>query len=212
MHASHRESAERVRAALESGRRDPAWFRSALLEVPFTERDAWLDRVLGIDEVYDDGPELPRGSVPYLPCSVEHLLQIVERAPVRASDVFVDLGAGVGRAATLVHLLSGASTIGVEIQPRLVAAARELTARLSLANVTWIEGDAAELDERVASGTVFFLYCPFGGKQLDKVRSHLELIARAKSIRVCCVDLQLPPCNFLTLRSSEVGLEIFQSC
>jgi hypothetical protein len=102
--ATHRESAEWIRSQLSNARIPPPVFRAALMRVPPTERDAWLDQVLGLDVVPDDGPELPRGCVPYMPCPVDALLRMVEHAGVQASDVFVDVGAGVGRAAALVHL------------------------------------------------------------------------------------------------------------
>lgn len=212
MRANDRRSAERVRDAIEGGRHDRARFRSTLLDVPPIERDAWLDVVLGLDELPDDGPELPKGCVPYLPCPVDDLLQVVDHAPVRASDVFVDVGSGVGRAAAFVHLLTGASAIGLEVQPRLVRAARDLAARLKISRVLSIEGDAAELSGRVATGTIFFLYCPFGAERLATWLTAVEPIARARAIRVCCVDLPLPPRDWLTLEASpRAGLEMHRS-
>src|SRR5215469_14927659 len=109
MDADHRDSAEHVRSRIERGQHDPSMFRAALLSIPPTERDAWLDLVFGLGELPDDGPELPRDCVPYLPCPVDALLRMVEQASVRPSDVFVDVGSGVGRAAALVHLLTGAA-------------------------------------------------------------------------------------------------------
>src|SRR5262249_18543482 len=106
---------------------DPPAFRAALLGVPAGERDAWVDRVLGLDGLPDDGPALPAGGVPYLPCSVEVLLRMVDEASVGSGDVFVDVGAGPGRAIALVHLLTGAAAVGLEIQPALVSAAHDLT-------------------------------------------------------------------------------------
>ena len=81
-------------------------------------RDAWVDQLFGLGAPPEDGPQLPVGCVPYLPCSVDALLRVAEHAPVRASDLFVDIGAGVGRAAALMHLLTGAPAFGVEVQPR----------------------------------------------------------------------------------------------
>lgn len=212
MHTCHRQSAERIRAAIEGGRHEPSRFRAALLEAPPASRDAWLNVALGLDEIPDDGPELPKGCVPYLPCPVDDLLQIVDRAPVRASDVFVDVGSGVGRAATFVHLLTGASAIGLEVQPRLVRAARELTARLGVAGVSSYEGDAVELTGHVLSGSVFFLYCPFSDERLTTWLTHLEPIARARPLRVCSVDLSLPPRDWLALESTpRAGLTIHRS-
>jgi SAM-dependent methyltransferase len=192
-----RQSALDARSSIEHGYHDAARFRAALLGVPADDRDAWLDLVLGIDELPADGSDLPRGCVPYLPCSVDALLRVIDRAGVRDTDVFVDIGSGLGRATALVHLLTGASAIGLEIQPALAIAARELASRLLLARVPCIEGDAAELAGRMTIGTVFFLYCPFGGERLTRVLEQLETIARTRMLRVCCVDLPLPPCAWL---------------
>jgi len=171
--------------------------RAALAGVPPLERDAWVDRALGLGAPPDDGPALPRGCVPYLPCPVDALLRLTEHGHVRASDVFVDVGAGVGRAAALVHLLTGASVVGLEIQPELVTAARDLVARLGLPRVSFVEGDAPRLAAALAAGSVFFLYCPFSGERLAELLANLEPAARAREIRVCCVDLPLPPCAWL---------------
>ena len=134
-----------------------AALRAALAAMPPFERDAWIDRALSLGVPPNDGPALPRGCVPYLPCPVDALLRLTEHAPVRGSDMFVDIGAGAGRAAALVHLLTGASVVGLEVQPQLVSAARALAARLSLSRVTFVEGDALQLTAALASGTVFFL-------------------------------------------------------
>jgi SAM-dependent methyltransferase len=196
--AAHRRSADRIRAGLSSAAATPARFRAALTRVPPSERDAWLDRILALEGIPADGPELPRGCVPYLPCPVDALLRMVDQAGVRASDVFVDLGSGVGRAAALVHLLTGAPAIGIEIQPALVRAARDLTTRLSALRFSPVEGDASRLAGFIGVGSVFFLYCPFSGTRLENVLKDLELIARTREIRVCTVDLPLPPRPWLT--------------
>lgn len=171
--------------------------REALLEVPPAQRDAWVDRVLGLGELPEDGPELPRGCVPYMPCAVDRLVQMVDRVPVRASDVFVDVGAGVGRAGALVHLLTGAAVIGLEVQPHLVREARALATRLAAERLVFVEGDALALAGYIAIGTVFFFYCPFSGERLARVLRELEWIARTRAIRVCCIDTPLPPCDWL---------------
>jgi SAM-dependent methyltransferase len=199
MDARHSRSAERARRSIEQGRHDPVWFRAALLQVPPAARDPWLDLALGLDTPPDDGPALPRGCVPYLPCSVDALLGIVDETPVRASDVFVDVGSGVGRATALVHLLTGAAAIGVEIQPHLIERARQLVARLAAAPIAHLEGDATTLTAHIATGSVFFLYCPFSGERLRRFLAELEAIARTKTIRICCVDLPLPPCPWLAV-------------
>jgi hypothetical protein len=212
MEARHLTSAEAARRSIERGLHDPAAFRATLLDVPVGERDAWVDLVLGLDDLPLDGPALPAGGVPYLPCSVEVLLRTVDEAPVRSNDVFVDVGAGPGRAIALVHLLTGAGAVGLEIQPGLVHAARGLTARLGLSRVPCLEGDAAALAAYMVVGSVFFLNCPFSGARLAKVLDDLERIARTRPLRVCCVCLPLPPRSWLTREPGRGGeLEIYRS-
>ena len=205
-------SAEAARRSIERGLHDPSAFRAALLGVPAGERDAWVVLVLGLDDLPPDGPALPAGGVPYLPCSVEVLLRMVDEAPVRSTDVFVDVGAGPGRAIALVHLLTGAGAVGLEIQPKLVSAAHGLTARLGLSRVRSIEGDAATVAAFMVTGSVFFFYCPFSGARLAKVLDHLEPIARTRELRVCCVDLPLPPRSWLAREPGRGGaLDIYRS-
>jgi hypothetical protein len=205
-----RESAAAIRSLLESGRHDAPAFHDALLTVAPASRDTWLDRVLGLGDIPDDGPDLPRDCVPYLPCPVDAVLRTVEQAAIRRSDVFVDVGSGVGRAGALVHLLTGASVIGLEVQHGLVLAARDLARRLRLSRVSTVEGDASTLTGRAAAlGTVFFLYCPFSGNRLERVLANLEPLARARMLRVCCVDLPLPSRPWLTretLRSGDLTI------
>jgi SAM-dependent methyltransferase len=212
MDAGHLTSAAAARLSIERGLHEPAAFRAALLGVPAAERDAWVDLVLGLDDLPLDGPALPAGGVPYLPCSVEVLLQVVDEAPVRPSDVFVDVGAGPGRVIALVHLLTGAGAIGLEVQPHLVEAARGLTARLGLSRVACIQADASAGAAFMATGSVFFFNCPFSGARLEKVLDDLEPIARTRPLRLCCIYLPLPPRPWLTRQPGRGGeLEIYRS-
>jgi SAM-dependent methyltransferase len=212
MGPSDRESAAAMRARVGTGELTPCAFRHALDAVPSPDRDGWVDAVLGLDGVLDDGPALPQGCVPYLPCAVDAVLRAVELAGVRPGDVFVDLGSGVGRVAALAHLLTGASAVGVEIQPHLVAASRELLERVGLERVSAVEGDAAVLAQRLAIGTVFFLYCPFGGERLERVLDGLQSLAQTHPLRVCCVDLLLPERAWLTpVASAHRGVIVYRS-
>jgi hypothetical protein len=212
MDARHLTSAASARRSIERGLHDPSAFRAALLGVPAAEREDWVDLVLGLDGLPPDGPALPPGGVPYLPCSVDVLLRMVDEAQVRSSDVFIDVGAGAGRAMALVHLLTGAGAIGLEIQPQLVDAAHGLASRLGLDRVRCIEGDAASLAAFMVVGSVFFLNCPFSGARLEKVLDDLEPIARTRRLRICCVVLPLPSRPWLTREPTRYGeLEIYRS-
>lgn len=200
----HARSADQVRQRIADGAHDRLAFRATLLAVPPDTRDAWLDRVLGLGAPPDDGPELPRGCVPYVPCGVDALIQIVDSAEVGPADVFVDVGSGVGRAIALVHLLTGAAVIGIEIQLGLVQAARAV-ARAVSSRITNVHGDAVELTGGITSGSVFFLYCPFSGERLHQVLAGLETIAQTRPIRVCCVDLPLPACAWVSADPAASG-------
>lgn len=194
---AHHQSAAQVRRLLARGALSPEAVRARLVTIPSPERDSWWDAICGIEGIPTDGAELPRGCVPYLPCSVAILLDMVERANIQARDVFVDLGSGLGRALALTHFLTGASAVGVEVQSHLVASSRALMHQLNARQVSILWGDAVDLVGRLTTGTVFFLYCPFSGDRLERAIDALEPIARAHPIRVCCVDLSLPPRRWL---------------
>lgn len=201
-----------MRSLLVNGQATPALIRSTLADIPTELRDRWVDLVWDIEEITDDHPALPRGCVPYLPCPVATVVEAVRQAQVTSSDVFVDIGSGTGRTAFLAHVLTGAGCIGIEIQPALVNAAMGRAAWLNLNRTRFIEGDAVDWIRFMTTGTVFFLYCPFSGNRLHRCLDALEDVARARPIRVCCVDL--PPLDRPWLRpipSTSVDLHVYQS-
>jgi hypothetical protein len=168
-----------------------------LLTIPPEGRDAWVDQLLGIAAPPPDRA-LPAGAVPYLPCGVDEILAMLRDVSLGTDDVFVDLGAGLGRVVMLVHLLSGARTVGIEIQPHLVEAARATSAargidvRFELGNVVDVELD----------GSVFFLYAPFNGALLARVIEKLRVLALRRPFVVCAVDLELDA-DWLVPRASS---------
>lgn len=181
--------ARAARARIESGALRGAALLELLLEVPFRDRDAWVDELLGLAPPPPDIPDLPRDSVPYLPCGVEEIVAVVREAPLRADDVLVDLGSGLGKAVILGHLLSGARALGIELQEHLVRSARASCAALALPSVSFVHGDVSEA---AFDGTVFFLYAPFNGATLARVVRRLAEVARRRAIVVCAVGLELP--------------------
>jgi len=188
----------------------------SLLTVPPHDRDAWVDVLLGIDELPLDEPDLPRDAVPYLPCGVDEGLAVLREVPISAADELVDLGAGLGRVAILVHLLSAARTHGVELQAPLVRSARACCAALGLESVTFTHGDAAETE---LDGSVFFLYTPFTGATLTRALARLQEVARRRPIAICCVGFELPRLAWLPqrvrdgeARSAIPALTIYDSC
>lgn len=212
MDATVRADALATRALVVRGASEPADFRRKLWAVPGAQRDAWLDLVLGIEEVPDDSAELPRGCVPYLPCSVDVLLRMIDAAGVSERDTFVDVGAGLGRALLLTRLATRATAWGIEVQSHLARAARALAAGLNLSHCSIQDGDASDLGEALQLGTVFFLYCPFSGERLEALLDALEPAASRREIRICTVDLPLPPRPWLTRLALAWGdLAVYRS-
>ncbi len=162
--------------------------RAALTVLPPAERDRWFDQTLGLGDPPDDVLPLPLEAVPYVPCPVDALLRMVDEAPIRPSDVFLDLGAGIGRALLFVHLLTGARAQGVELQPHLVALGRAHCERLGVEGVALLEGNAAD---HVPEASVVLLYSPFNGDTLRRVRARLEPLGARRAVTVCAVDCEL---------------------
>jgi SAM-dependent methyltransferase len=202
--------ARTARAEIESGALRGAALLDLLLSIPFFDRDLWIDEVLGIEDPPPDIPDLPRGSVPYLPSGVEEILAMVLEVPIRPDDEIVDLGSGLGRVVILAHLLSGARASGVEIQEPLVRSSRARSAELGLSAVSFIHANAADAE---LDGSVFFLYAPFNGETLTRVLRRLENVARQRPIVLCAVGLEFHGVHWLSPRkTASVELTLYDSC
>jgi SAM-dependent methyltransferase len=210
--SAFRNAAVRLRSELQGARVTPATFSAALSQIPPHERDEWLDLLWDIDGVPPDDPGLPRSCVPYLPCAVATVLEAIQQAAVTCDDVFVDVGSGAGRAALLAHLKTGAGCIGLEIQPVLARIAQARADWLKLNRLRFLEGDAADMVRFIPIGTVFFLYCPFGGVRLRRFLEALEDRAHTRQIRVCCVDMpSLEPRWLARLPSTSQHIDVYES-
>ncbi|WP_188814670.1 hypothetical protein [Hymenobacter cavernae] len=110
------------------------------------------------------------------------ILELVEQAQLTSADVLYDLGSGLGHVPTLVNLLSGATTKGVEVEPAYCVYANACATDLNLSRVMFIQADARTAN--YSDGTVFFLYTPFQGRILQEVLARLQAEARSRSIRL----------------------------
>ena len=78
----------------------------------------------------------------------------------------LDVGAGPGKFCVIAaREVPTCSFVGVELRPHLVQLARELTARLSVANASFVDGDAFELDW--SEYDAFYFYNPFAEQLHD---------------------------------------------
>ncbi len=105
---------------------------------------------------------------------VRVVFELVKVAEMDNTDIFFDIGSGLGQVVLLVNLITGATARGIEYEPAYCAYANAIAARLHLTDTTFINADALEGD--YSAGTVFFLYTPFEGKML---RDMLELLRQA---------------------------------
>lgn len=166
--------------------------------------DLLISRTLGIIAPSGQIGELPPGMVAYQPTPARWLLDLAERALISAQDTFVDIGAGLGQAAILVALLSGARAIGIEIEPAYVVVARRSAAMLGLSQVSFRTENAFDADLSV--GTLFYLYTPFVGELLGQMFARLRREAASRPIRVCAYG----PC--LSALAAERWLEQVARC
>jgi SAM-dependent methyltransferase len=157
------------------------------------DRDAALERWLGIEvDAGQPGPAPRDGQelIGYVPSGVAAIVQAAFAAPVGRQDFFLDVGAGAGKVALTMHLLTGARCHGLEVQPELVARARSAAVRLGVAaDVTFEVADARTAE--LPPATVFYLYLPFTGSALERALARLEVAASGAPVVVCALGLDL---------------------
>lgn len=126
-------------------------------------------------------------------------------AEVKDTDTFIDLGSGSGKVAIEVAKRTRARVRGIEIQPELVALARQRAGDLP---IEFVCADAREA--YLEDGTVFYMYLPFTGPVLDRVMERLRAIPH--KIVVCALGVDLSRFRWLRRREiDEFWLEIYDA-
>ena len=110
---------------------------------------------------------------PYAPIAYRSFRAVMRRVEIRPDeDVFLDYGAGRGRAMVLAARLPFRRVLGIEIEPDLAEAAREnirrVSHRLRCHDVEVVTGDAAEF-ACPDDATVLHFFDPFAGVILERV-------------------------------------------
>lgn len=206
--------ADEFRSRLKTGARPPEAWRRELAGVPDTHRDAWFDRVLQWPEVADDSEALPGGYVPYVPCSIDPLFALAKSGWVKPTDRCVDIGAGVGRAACALHLLTGAAVTGIEMQPALVEQGLALLAARGLHDVGLKQADVFQQPSLWNSANVMFFYCPFSGPLMANfmglVKAEIDTGSLTQLRHLACVDVTLPSLAWLSSpREMDGGILVY---
>ena len=103
----------------------------------------------------DTGPVHPAPYIPSPRATVDEMLRLAEVGP---RDVVYDLGAGDGRVVIAAAKKFGARGVGVEIDKRLVAQARQNAQRAGVSDrVRFLEQDLFETDLREATVVALYL-------------------------------------------------------
>jgi hypothetical protein len=169
-----------------------------LAAIPVCERDAALERLWDISAARYSSEPPGEHLIGYHASGVAAIVLALASVPVQPNDVFIDLGAGLGKVVLCARVLTGATARGIELQPSLVAAARAATTRAG-ADVDWILGDVQDVD--LQDGTVFFAYAPFTGRVLANVMERLRAVAERHAIVVCALGIDLPDVPWLRRRA-----------
>ncbi len=111
------------------------------------------------------------------------LLELIDQVDFAPTDIFYDLGSGLGQVVMLVHLLTGIPARGVEIEPAFATFAQQQAQTLGLSQVTFTNTDARSAD--YSDGTIFFMFTPFRGQLLQAVLARLQQEAQRRTIRLC---------------------------
>ena len=187
---------DRTRARIHSGKHTPpehrAWFdqftnytplRQGQPHTGYDALDALVEGMLRIERVPQATQEPEPEMVHLEPTPARAILELVDRLHLRPEEVFYDLGSGLGQVVILVHLLTGARTVGVEVEPAYCQVARDRAWVLGLPGATFCNEDARAAD--YSRGSAFYLFAPFRGQMLQAVLERLRREAQARPIRVC---------------------------
>ena len=140
--------------------------------------DHVMDRRLGVKT--DIGPERSGNDTSmykdmhiYAATSYRVLRQVFDRIDPGPDDIFVDLGCGKGRAVFFASTRVLKKIIGIELDTKFFAIARENLSKLKVRKtpIEIIKADIATAD--ILEGTIFFMFNPAGHKTIERVLSNI---------------------------------------
>lgn len=190
-----------IREAVQSGTTPAALLQQILklagegaIENPtpglsFDPLDDLLSGILQMEEPKASPAPLEPEMVFYQPTPARHLLRLIVSGTIQPDDVFIDVGSGLGHVPLLVTMLTGARSIGVELEPVYVAMAQQCARNLHLHKATFVQADARTA--YLSQGTFFYLYTPFTGSLLADVLERIHTQAMNRQIKIAT----LGPCT-----------------
>lgn len=145
--------------------------------------DDLLAGLFNFETLSEEPRPLGPDSVFYQPTPARHIFHLITAASITREDTLIDLGSGLGHVPLLTSICTGATSIGIELDPLWVAGAGKCATALNLNDVSFLVENAVEAD--LSSGTVFYLYTPFTGSTLASVLHSLRHQAELRPIRIC---------------------------
>jgi len=158
--------------------------------IGYDNLDVFINGLLSDQAVPQAEMEREAEMVFYQKTPARLIFEMAERAMLNTSDVFADIGSGLGQAAMLINLISGCRAYGIEYEPAYCKYAELQASILNLFNVDFINQDAREAD--YSTGTVFFMYTPFNGNILYEVLQLLRNESKNRTIRLFTCG----PCSY----------------
>lgn len=130
------------------------------------------------------GPDPQDADVLYLPTPHAVVDAMLRLASVRPGDRVFDLGAGDGRIVIAAARDYGVRAVGIELDPRKVAEARENVRRAGVAHLVEIrQGDALTADLSGATVVTIFLFPEINARLAPRLREGLRPGTRIVSHR-----------------------------
>lgn len=152
------------------------------IKIGYDNADIFINGLL-TDLIFDADVRHPQPEMVYYQQTPARVIfQLATQANFKPSDIFFDLGSGLGVVAMLMNLLTGITTKGIEYERTYVDYANTCAARLNLKTVAFVNADARHAD--YTSGTIFFLYTPFTGSILADVLALIKSESISRQIRI----------------------------
>ena len=141
-----------------------------------------LAAFLSIAPPHAQTKRLPQPAVRYVPSPQSVVDAMLAMAHVTSSDVVYDLGSGDGRIPITAAQRYGAQGVGIEIEPRLIAEAKDNAVKAGVANrVVFLNEDLFETDIRPATVVTLFLLPRLNQQLIPKLKRELRPGARIVS-------------------------------
>lgn len=161
----------KVRTEIAKGAlRGPA-LRAHFDSVAASDRDHFVEEVLGVAYPPLEEPTLERELVTYSPSGYDEIVHAFDLVQLASGDRFFDFGSGMGKVVLLAALLTGATAAGVEQDETLHDLAQRAMRDLGVipSRMRFADARAVEIDD----ADVFFMYLPFTGGALATVLERL---------------------------------------